>query len=205
MKYKDFNIYDFLKNRPLSYSAINSWEWSKEQWFETYILGKKQSSAEMTFGSKVDKKFQSDPKFLPFIPRFQHLQYKMKVVYNKIPLVGIPDNLELKKEKMLFDLKTGVKAWDKKRADETGQLTFYCLLLYIKHKIKPEEFTCGIHWLPTQKSENGNFETVIEFVPDIEKNYKVITTKRTMTDLLIFCERINRTVWEMQQYVRNHD
>lgn len=202
---KTFDIMVFLEGRPLSWSAISSFEWSPEQWYQTYFKGIRQSSPEMTFGSKVDSRIQKDPKFLPSLRRYKYMQHKMKVSYAGIPLVGIPDGLEMEITKELADYKTGVKPWDQARADETGQLTFYLFLLYISYRHKPEDYRCRIHWLPTVKTENGNFDVVIEFVPDIDSNIKTFETKRTMVDLLAFGERIKKTVAAMQEYVRNHD
>jgi hypothetical protein len=219
---KTFDIRKFLATRPLSWSALSSFEYDKEQWFETYILGKRQESPEMTFGSIVDKKIQTDPSFLPKLPRYPLMQYKMNAVFNGIPLTGLPDGLSLNsvetentkgykvfwdKGYILSDYKTGRKAWDKKRADETGQLTMYLFLLYILHKEKPEQFRCFIHWLPTVKHEAGDFTVKVDFHDGIhgEDGIKTIETKRTMADLLKFGERINKVIKEMEQYVRNHE
>lgn len=190
-----FSISALLKSRPLSWSAISSFEYDPDQWYRSYILNEKQTSKEMTYGSMIDKRFQDDPTFFPEIPRGEHLQYKIKVFFGGIPLVGVPDILSLKDEKLLADLKTGKKLWDKKRADETGQLTFYLLLLYITHKINPEDFSCRIYWLQT--CETGDFN--IELVKDCK--VKVFDTRRTMRDLLVFGERIKKTVKEMEEYV----
>lgn len=192
---KKFNIKEFLTSRPLSWSAIASFEYDPKQWYDTYILGKKQTSKEMTFGSMIDKKIQDDPAFMPNLPRYENMQYKMKVMFGDIPLVGVPDGLNLKKSKDLADYKTGKKLWDKKRADEIGQLTFYLLLLYITLKLRPEDFKLAIHWLPTQ--ENGDFS--ISLISETE--FKSLYTKRTMQDLVAFGIRINRTVKAMEDYV----
>jgi hypothetical protein len=192
-------MYNFphTSQRPLSWSALSSFEYDPEQWFETYCLDKRQESKEMTFGSFVDKKIQEDKTFLPDLPRYPLEQYKMNVMLGKQPLVGLPDGLDLDKY-LLADYKTGKKAWDKKRADDTGQLTFYLLLIYITHKIVPEKFRCFIHWLET--CDKGDF--TINFVDDME--VKTFETRRTMTDLLKFCVRINKTVKAMKQYCKTH-
>ena len=219
---KDFSIKEFLSNRPLSWSALSSFEWSPEQWYETYLLGKRQESPELAFGSYVDKKIQTDPKFLPKLPRYPLMQHKMKAVFNGIPLVGLPDGLSFDDKKaknpmkykvfwsdgfLLSDFKTGKKAWDKDRADETGQLSMYLFLIYIIHKMPPEKFRCFIHWLPTVKVEGGDFSVKVDFVEGIDEDggVKTFETKRTMQDLLAFGARINKTVKEMEEYVRNHE
>jgi hypothetical protein len=190
---KTGNFKKYLKDRPMSWSQISSFEYSSEQWYENYILGNKQQSAEMDFGSLIDKKIQEDKTFLPNLARYPLMQYKMKAVFNGISIVGIPDGLSLD-DFLLADFKTGRNKWDQKRADETGQLTFYLLLLYITKKIKPEKFKCFIHWLPTQT--NGDF--TIDFTPD----FKIHTfeTKRTMKDLMIFGSRIMNVIREMEKY-----
>ncbi len=205
---KQFDIYKFLKTRPLSYSALNSFAdpqyGSPEKWYKTYILGERQSSAELTFGSKIDKLIQDDSTFCPTLPRYPLMQYQMDVIYNKkIPMTGKPDGLCLDTF-LLADFKTGKASWTQSRADETDQLTAYLFFIYIKHKISPEKFRCFIHWLPTKKVEHGNFDVEILFR---DKNLVPITfeTKRTMQDLLKFGEKVNETVLAMQEYVRNHE
>jgi hypothetical protein len=189
--------YDFTK-RPLSWSGISSFEYDPEQWYEKYVLGEKPSSKEMTFGSIVDKKIQDDPYFLPKVPRYPLMQFPLKATFNKIPMVGFPDGLDLENMK-LADYKTGKAKWDQKRADETGQLTMYLFLLYIVKKVKPEEFKCYIHWLPTK--ENGDFSiTLIN-----ENDVQTFETKRTMRDLLEFGARINTTVKAMNEYLQSHE
>lgn len=189
--------YDFNK-RPLSWSALSSFEWSPEQWYRTYVLGEKPSSKEMDFGSVVDKKIQKDPTFLPTLPRYTHMQYPLKVVFNKIPLIGFPDGVCFDNG-LLADYKTGKKAWDQKRADETGQLTMYLFMIYAAKKLRPEQFKCFIHWLPTK--ENGDF--TISFTDDMEP--VTIETKRTMQDVLAFGARINATVKAMNEYLKEHN
>lgn len=192
------NKLDF-NTRPLSYSSISSFEYNKEKWYENYILGKRQSSRELEFGSKTDKRLENDPTFLPQIPRCPLMQHEMVVVFNGIKLVGKPDALDTEKY-ILRDYKTGKVKWTKKRADDTDQFTMYLMLVYIKYKIRPENFKCFIDWMPTE--ERGDFS--IGFVEPIEKNIKHFETKRTMKDLINFGAKINRIVKEMHEYVNNH-
>ena len=187
-----------LNKRPLSYSSISSFHYNPEVWYRTYILNERQTSKEMTFGSMIDLKIQNDPTFLPSLPRYPLMQHEMKVVFNGIHLIGKPDGLDLN-EFVLVDFKTGKQPWNKKRADETYQLTMYLLLIYITKKIPPEKFKCLIHWLPTK--ENGSFD--IEFR---DNPVKVITieTKRSMKDLLNFGTYIHETIKSMEKYVLDH-
>lgn len=190
----------FDKTRALSYSQISSFEWNKEQWYNRYILGMKQESPELQFGSYIDKLIQEDKKFLPKLPRYTMMQYKMNVILDGIPLVGLPDGLCLKK-KLLADYKTGKNAWTQKRADETKQLTMYLLLIFITHKIPPGFFRCFIHWMPTEA--NGDFTISLKKPP--HKHLRTFETKRTMNDILEYAKYIKKIYKEMQLYAQNHE
>lgn len=195
--------------RPLSWSAINLFsdpEWgSPEKWYQSYVLGIRQSSPELIFGSMVDKKIQNDSSFIPSLPRYPLMQHKMNVMFGDIPLVGLPDGLCLD-DFLLADYKTGNDKypWTKKKADETGQLTMYLFLIYIAHKLSPEKFKLFIHWLPTKKEETGDFKTLISFRDDPVVPI-TFQTKRTMADILKFGGRIQKVWKEMQEYAANHE
>lgn len=194
---------DKLHSLPLNWSSISSFEYNRERWFRNFILGEKSSSEEMSFGTMIDKKIQVDPTFMPNLPRYELMQHKMTVMFNGIQLMGTPDGINLKKNKQLADYKTGRLKWDRKRAQDHGQLVMYLLLLYITEKVKPEEFDCFIHWLPTKLEENGNFERKITLISETE--FKTFKVKHTMQDLLAFGLRIKKTYAEMELYVQNHD
>jgi hypothetical protein len=152
----------------------------------------------MDFGSLVDKRLQEDPTYLPQVHRHSILQHTMKAKLGKIPLIGVADSWE-PSTPALDDFKTGKKLWDQKRADETGQLTFYSLLLYLTESIKPDDVDFGIQWLPTQ--ETGDFK--ISLID--EKDVRTFRTKRTMLQMLDFCQRINGTVEEMEKFVHSKE
>ena len=197
----NFNIYEFLKTRPLSWSALSSFEYDPEQWYQRYILNiQDPPSKEMIFGSKIGKKLEKDPTYLPMIPRHSKMEHEFRVMFGKIHLVGFADTFCTVTNKKLGEYKTGKKAWDQKRVNEHGQLTMYCLMHFITTKIKPENLDILLAWMPTQ--EGGDFS--ISFVEPIEENIKIFKTKRTMKDVLIFGSRITSTVRAMQEYVENH-
>ncbi len=198
-----------FKDRPLSWSQLSAFEWSPEEWYQRYVLRiKPENTPAMEFGNKVDKKLQEDPTWHPEIPRYESLQHKVNVKFGKIHMVAFFDTYVAPKKvpkfeargyvttvAMLDDYKTGVKAWTQDRADETGQLTMYGFMLWLRDKIKPEDVDFGIHWLATK--ENGDFS--VSLVKDVKA--KSFRTKRTMKQLLKFGQYINATVKKMEAYV----
>jgi hypothetical protein len=187
---------DFLKNRPLSWSAISSFEYDPDQWYRKYILGEKDpETKEMRFGKTVGERLASDPNYLHTVPRLPIFEYKLEATYADIPMIGFMDTF-CPDTPAMGEYKTGKKAWDQKRADSHGQIDMYLLMLYLTQKIKPEQVKCHLHWLPTQ--ENGDF--TISFVSPIR--VRSFETKRTMKDLLVFGSRIRTTVENMQEYAK---
>jgi hypothetical protein len=146
----------------------------------------------------VDQKIQDDPSFIPDLPRYQHMQWEGRATVEDIPLIGKADGLCFD-TMVLADYKTGKTPWTQKRTDETDQLTMYLLLIYELKKIKPENFKCKIHWLPTK--ETGSFEIAFRDNPVVPITFE---TSRTMVQVLKFGSFIKQTVKEMNEYVKNH-
>lgn len=194
---------DILHSRPLSWSSVASFEYDKEKWFEERILGNKKSSPELEFGSLIDKKIQDDPSFLPHLPRYEKMQYRIKVNMGGLELVGVLDGLNLDKCKEICDYKSGRVKWTQQRAQETGQLKFYLLLLYIAKKIDPNDFTCYIHWIETKKTETGDFKVNIDFVK--EGTFQTFKVRHTMREILSFAVYLKNVYKEMEDYLKNHD
>lgn len=190
--------------RPFSWSQITSFEYDPEQWFKRYFLKEEQhETEEMRFGKMIGERMANDRKFLPFIKRLDVAEHEFNVMFGKIPLVGYGDFFCSVTRKKLQELKTGVKKWDQKRADEHGQIDMYLLMHYITEKIRPEEVDCELIWLPTTRKEGGDFEVTIQLVEPIKDNYKIFKTKRTMQDVLNFGARLNRVYNQMQDYAKS--
>lgn len=190
----------FDKKRPLSWSAISSFEYDPEQWYKKYVLRQEEEkSKEMEFGSLIGKKLETDPTYLPDVIRHSKMEHAFNVVFNKIPLVGYADSFCDKTFRKLAEFKTGKKEWTQKRADEHGQIDMYLLMNFITNKVKPEDVEVTLVWLPTQ--DNGDFS--ISFIP----NMKPIPfkTKRTTKQVLEFGARIKRTYLAMEKYAENHE
>lgn len=200
----------YNKDRPLSWSAISSFEWNKAQWYRKYVLKElPEDTPELLFGKAIDEKIQEDHKFLPELIRYPILQHKMTGTFNGIPLLGFGDtyrepgvytNQKINNKNALIvstpairDYKTGRKPWTQKRADETGQLTIYLFMLYLEDKIQPEDVECYIDWLPTHYVDGK-----IAFIEPV--TIHTFKTKRTMQQVLAFGQRIKDTWAAMEQY-----
>lgn len=188
---------DILHSKNLSPSSINSFLWNKDQWFDTYILGNFQKSKEMTFGTMIDLRIQNDPTFLPHLPRYEFMQAELTYKLGDIKLKGKPDGFNLTKSKELYDFKTGRNPWTLEKAQDSVQLKFYLLLLYLNKQIVPEEFTCGIHYLETKESDD--FKSV-EFVK--EDNIQTFSVKYTLTDMLKLIIFIKDIYKQMELYCK---
>lgn len=187
----------FDRKRPLSWTAISSFEYDPEQWYDKYVLLKAPPvSKEMHFGKLFADSCEAGKPLAP-VTLYSRVEYELKATFNGVPLIGFIDTYE--PHVKLGEFKTGKKAWDQKRADGHGQIDMYLLMLYIIHKVKPEEIHCQIQWIPTK--EDGDFS--ISFV-DPGKVHTFVT-KRTMTDVLRFGQRINESIKAMEQYCLNHD
>lgn len=190
-----------LNSKPLSWSSIASWTYNQEQWAKKYLEGIfEEESSEMKWGKAVGKLLETDPAYLPQIPRHSKMEHGFKVMLGEICLVGFADSFCDKTFKKLSEFKTGKKPWDQQRVDQHGQLTMYCLMNYITNKIKPEDMEITLVWMPTR--DNSDFS--ISFVEPIEKNIKIFKTKRTMFDILTFASFIKKTYKEMCDYALNY-
>lgn len=184
-------------NRPLSWSSISSFEYSPEEWYRRYILGEKSiDTREMEFGKLIANSFSTDKPLAP-VKLYEIVEYPLTVVFNGIPLMGYVDTYDPKTHNFR-EFKTGKKIWDQKRANEHGQLKMYALLLFIMHKVKPENYKIHLDWIPTQ--DNGDFS--ISFVEPI----KVYTfeVKLTMKDIVIFGAYIKDTYKRMQEFAKSY-
>ena len=189
-----------LNKRPLSWSAISSFEYDPEQWYRRYVLKQEDpASKEMLFGKYYGEMFASDPNHVPHLKRGQIFEYELKAKLKNIPLIGFIDSYTPHTE--LEEYKTGVKAWTQKRADEHGQIDMYLLMLYLMHGVKPEDVSCRVHWLPTK--ETGDFRIV--FTDPHNPIVHTFETKRTLSQVLKFGVRITKTVEAMRAYAENHD
>lgn len=220
----------FDRLRPLSWSALSSFEWDAEQWYQKYVIHGKcmrgneaqgilpfctvsglandhtcpaiETSIEMTFGKLVGERLASDPTYLPHVPRLSTFEYKLECKFGKIPLVGFLDSYEPHTE--LLEFKTGKAVWTQARADGTDAKKWGQLQMYLLMIFLIEKIRpedIKCRVFWLPTEDRNDFS--IGFVN--ENDAKVFETKRTMQDILEFGARINRTYKQMQEYCANHE
>ena len=186
-------------SRPFSWSQFSSFrDYNKEKWYQNYVLGfKEPPNARMTFGSQVGKRIETDPTYIPQLPR-GIMEYELKATMNDIELIGYADSYN-PETKELDEFKTGgVSSWNKKKVESYDQLTFYALLLYLRNEAKPEDLTIRLHHMLTE--EKGDFS--IGFAKPF--TLTTYTTKRTTRQVLMFASEILRVRKEMEEYILAH-
>ena len=195
MKKNKFNIYEFLESRPLSWSAISSFEYDPEQWYKAYILGeKKEENLRMKFGKDFAKSCEDRKPMAP-VTMLSKMEQSFKIVFNKIHLTGFADTFDDRSFQELGEYKTSNTLWTQKKVDEHGQLTLYALFNFVMNKVKPEDLDMWLECILTE--ETATFEIKLK-EPIKVYHFK---TKRTMADILRFGARITETVKKMQEYV----
>lgn len=191
--------------RPLSWSAISAFEWNPTQWYKKYVLKELPiETPELKFGKYIDERVQKERKFMPKLVRYPIMQHEMRTIWKGIPLVGYSDQYRPanKAHRAAFpnlairDLKTGKqsKPWTQQRADETGQLTMYLFMLYLMDRdIDVANAELYIDWLPTHIKDGE-----IVLVEPVQIH--TFKTKRSMTQVLQFGQRILDTWAAMEEY-----
>ena len=184
-----------FKERPLSWSAISSWEYNKEQWAKKYLDNiKEPANPAMLFGHLIGQAIAQKHSQAPKVPHGSVWEYKMVAKVGNIPLLGYADSFE-PSPPIMDEYKThGVNGWSQKRVDEHGQFTMYALLLYLQDKIHPKDLGIRLSAIPV-RSKN-------DFSMEVNNDLPILTfeTKRTMADILRFGAYIKAVVKDMKSY-----
>lgn len=186
------------KERDVSWSQLSSWKFSKDQWFNKYILGiSEEANQAMLFGNTVGDTLGLPNSMVPDLN--PHLvgvkEYTVRAPMGDLFLIGHCDHY-CPDTKTLNENKTSQTEgrWNQKLVDEHGQLTMYALLLFLKEKVKPEDIEMFLNFIPVYP--DGFFLTVHP-----EEFYR-FPTKRTTAQVLLFAAQINKTLKEMETYAR---
>lgn len=187
-----------FKKRPLSWSQLSQFNYSRETWYQSYVLGIRGESNEvMNFGKTFGEKLATDSSFMPDVLRHSVFEYKIEAKLGKIHMIGYADSYE--PHTKLCEYKThGKNGWSQNRADLHGQLTMYCLGLYLAHGVKPESLDITLIAFATQ--ENMDFSISLADRPPA-----VFKTKRSMREIMEFSNFIKKTIKEMEKYVKQKE
>lgn len=187
--------FDFNK-RPLSWSAISSFEYSPEQWYKNYVLHEARTeSLAMVFGKKFAKSIEEGKPLAP-VEVYSEVEYPLDTTFNGIKMCGYVDTYE--PHTKFREYKTARQIWTREKALTHGQLKMYALMIYLIHKVKPEDLQ--IHLDCIQTRDSGNFE--ISFIEPIKVHS--FEVKLTMKDILLFGAHIMRTTDNMQRYIKSY-
>lgn len=190
---------DRLHKRPLSWSSISSWEYNKEKWAKKYLENiVEPTNSAMAFGKMIGEKLASDPTFLPSVPRLPKFEHGINYTFAGIPLVGFIDAY-CPNTPAMYEYKTSgnVKRWTKESVVEHGQIDMYAMLLYMSEKIKPEDLTIKLVYIPVV--EDGGFELRLSKEP-----VQVFEVKKTMLDITKFAARVKKIYKEMEEYALSY-
>lgn len=111
---------------------------------------------------------------------------KIPTLENKgddIPILAIPDTMT-KDYSAIKEYKTSVKRWTQKKADDSGQLTFYATAIWLTTGKIPKDIE--LVNVETDYEEDGRLT--------VTGNMYYFQTKREMIDIIKMCSRI-RHVW----------
>lgn len=189
---------DLLKawqKRAYSWSQHSSFDYDKDQWFNSYILGSRgEASPAMEFGKLVGESFGTDTP-MASVTRYSHMEYAIKTRLGNIPLIGFLDSYDpINKRLREYKTSSNASRWTQDTVDDHGQLTFYCLLLYLAEKVRPEDVTIHLEYIPVRETMDFSMEVSRDTVPS------VFETKRTTRDVLQFAVEIKKRRNAMEEY-----
>lgn len=181
-------------DRPLSWSAISSFRYDKDQWYKKYVLKQREpETPEMAFGKFVGERLASDPDYLQQVPRYSVFEHELRTELNSIPLIGFIDSYDPETHNFL-EYKTGKRPWTQERADSHGQIDMYLLMLHLINGVDIENVDIKLVWLPTEDQSDFSIDLV-------NKNHvQIFKTKRTTADLFEFGKGLLKTYEEMKIY-----
>ena len=178
--------------KPLSWSSLWLYNYSKEEWYAKYVLHQAkepclEDKMRMEFGFRIGKKIQEDPTFLPVIPRYEGgiNEYKFECENNGIPLIGYSDHFSELLLKGRED-KTGEK-WTNDKAQKHGQLIMYSLMSYLILGKIPE---WKLVWMPSARMGDGEFNFT-------GAPLEIYGVTHTLKDLEKFSKKIDKAWKEM--------
>jgi len=193
-------ILDTWMKRPLSWSQLSQFWYSKNKWVDTYLLNNRfPPNAGMDFGNVVGdtlglgKKKSMVPKLEKYLTGEK--EHEMHVKLNKKMLVGYADHY-CPEKKILNENKTSQKIdrWNQKAVDTHGQLTMYALMILLRDGTIPDQLEIWLNFIPVENRKFGGM-----WIPDRDEFHRFQTT-RTAKECLAFGSLIERTHKDMEQF-----
>lgn len=187
-----------FQTRPLSWSQISSFQYSPDQWYTSYILGKREpANSLMLAGSRIGDAIGTDTNPVTGLEPVGDKEYALKVEIDGIKMVGYadhfcPDTLVLNENKCSD--KKG--RWTQSKVDKHGQIDMYLLMLMHQDGIKPEDVECWLNFILLDHVGVGyNVHN-----PPVFKRFK---TARTTEQVSQFLDDVKQTIELMQQYIES--
>ena len=199
-----------LRNNYLSWSQMNLWNKSKQQYIDKYVHGKEQFvTKEMKYGRLVAEALEygkSDDPLIDLVVNMlpRHEYYEVPKTYHmdnhwemddgsvfdtRAILFGKIDAID--SDTVIHEYKTGKTPWTQYKVNDHGQLNFYACLF--QDEI-PGSIKTVLHWLPTKNSENKHG---VELTGE-HYEFERIFTEDEIADFM-FCD-IDHAVTEIRDY-----
>ena len=200
---KKIDAIDSWKQRAVSWSQLSSFKYSKQQWYNKYILNQADAPNDnMLFGSIVGDSLGTPESMVPKLD--PHLvgtkEYELHVKLNDNLLLGYCDHY-CPDTKVLNENKTSQKLdrWNQKQVDAHGQLTMYALMLFLKEGTKPEDVDIWLNFIPVFENNDAQLQIVSA------DTFHRFNTKRTTMQCLQFGADIDKQLKLMENYAVSTD
>lgn len=202
----ELDLLNKWKSRDLSWSQISSFNYNKDQWYKRYFLGEEtKKSIQMEFGTLLGESFANGTPLVKDIIMYPEMEYKLRAKVGNIWLVGYADSYDpVNKRLREYKTSSSTKKWNQTVVDDPsidkagGQLTMYALILMLQDKVKPEELTIHLDYIPVEET----FEGEMIITPPVTIN--TFETKRTTKDCLMFGSEILKIRKEMEKYINTY-
>lgn len=203
MKQNRQELIETWKKRPVSWSQLYSWQYSKDQWANKYIFGIDDGGNNlMRFGNVVGDTLGTPKSMCPLLnPSLVGVkEFELTAKLNGLTLTGFADHY-CPDTKVLNENKTSVNLnrWDQDKVDNHHQLTMYALMLMLTNKTKPEDVEMWLNFIPVKETQNFEMDLVS---PDLFHRFP---TRRTTKQCLEFGASINKTLKAMELYANTVD
>lgn len=201
-KFTDRDLTKILRFPTISWSSMDSFiNYDKDEWYDKYVLGlETEPNPHIIAGRYIGERLSTDPTYLPEVPRPEEYEVELSAKLGTINIIGHLDGFSMNRSKKLLEYKTSLsgKKWTATSVAKWQQIDFYCLLIWLTYKIRPEDLEITLTYIPVKQL--GSFDIVRSDEPIV--TYK---TKRTLGQILTFGAKIKKIHAEMTKYVQTHE